>query len=538
MRILFSLLLTLVFTVCQAQTGFLRDGDVWVFLGDSITDAGPYRATVEKVCRFYHPNAKLTFVNRGVPGSLATASAEQFAKAKAEDRPTIVSVMTGMNNSINSYWREGLPMEPALKSYRESILTITKSLKANGLTVILLSPTLTDERLGWSSMWELSGTAKFLQQCGNIVKDIAEQEKVIYLPAAEEFEEYQQSLLSEQVLRHDGVHPHAAGQYRIAATFLRHLAIDGPLDGSRTVINPGKKPCPVKIGVTERFAGVKAKELQILLTTDTPGPATVTWEYRGEKKSVTTELTGKNSISLPLSAELPQEPGQSDSILIEIKRGDTASLYLLDVSTTRVLHAVDGKVSGFIDAAADRPEGKRVGNWSLRINGKALVIDAEIFDTDICNNFSWAWGRDGVNFWLDLRPPGRFADVGIDNDISMSIISVQDKPIFGATTFWWLGRGLSNAAAQNAEKTATGYKVSMSIEGKLSKFNSFDAGKVDYIGFTPIFVDMDNNGKSLNIYTPYTMQRAYDHYGNGLMIFDIKNKFPDDKITNLAISAL
>jgi hypothetical protein len=431
-----------------------------------------------------------------------------------------------------------MPLEPALKGYRESILTLTKTLKANGLTVILLSPTLTDERLGWSSMWELAGTEKFLIQCGNIVKEIAEQEKVIYLPAAEEFEEYQQSLLPEQVLRHDGVHPHAAGQYRIAAAFLRHLALDGPLDGSRTVINPGKKACNVKAAIAERFTGVKTKELQITLTTDTPGPATVTWEYRGEKKNIIVELTGKNSVTLPLTAELPQEPGQSDNIMMEIKRGDAGSMYLLDVSTTRVLHAVDGKVSGFIDAAADRPEGKRVGNWSLQINGKALVIDTEVFDTDICNSFSWPWGRDGVNLWLDLRPSSRFADVGIDSDISMSIISVQDKPVFGTTTFWWLGRGLSNAAAQNAERTATGYKIRMSIEGKLNKFINFDAGKYDYIGFTPIFVDLDNNGKSMNIYTPYQMQRAYDHYGNGLMIFDIKNKFPDDKITNLALSVL
>jgi lysophospholipase L1-like esterase len=535
-RLLTCLCLLAGLLLPTAAEGFLRDGDVWVFLGDSITDAGPYRATVERLCRFYHPQAKLTFVNRGVPGALATASAEQFAKARAEDRPTIVSVMTGMNNSINSAWRAGQPMEPALASYRTSILELTRTLKRNGLTVILLSPTLTDERLGWSSMWELAGTEAFLRRCGAIVQEIAAAEGVIYLPAAEEFEAAQRALAPEQVLRHDGVHPHAAGQYRIAATFLRHLALDGPLDGKRMVLAE-RKACDIQVALHARFAAPGATELPLTLTA-APGPATLTWEYHGQRKVQTLTLNGKETITLPLPAALPQQPGESDSVLLEVARGDVKRLFVIDIAATRVLHPVDGVVRGTVDAPADRPEGRRVGTWSLRRAGKALVIDAEVFDNDLCRDFSWPWGRDGVNVWLDLRPPARFADVGIDNDVSLTLVTVQEQPAFGATTFWWLGRGLSSAAAVSAIRTPTGYTMRLVVDGKLSKWTTFDASKTDLIGFAPIFVDLDAGGKALNFYRPYETQRPLDHYGNGLMLVDFANQFPGDAICNVALSAL
>ena len=74
----------------EAQQGFLREGDVWALLGDSITDAGTYGRTLERVCRFYHPEATLTFVNHGVPGALATATKAQFAQASAVSaRPSL-----------------------------------------------------------------------------------------------------------------------------------------------------------------------------------------------------------------------------------------------------------------------------------------------------------------------------------------------------------------------------------------------------------------------------------------------------------------
>ena len=143
----------------EQQPGFLRDGDVWAFLGDSITHSDTYRRTVERVVRHFHPKANIRLTQKGKSGALARASKEQFEKADKADRPTIVSLMTGMNNSINSSWKAGAPMDKHLAGYRREITAFARSVKDKGITPVLMSPTLTDESLGWYSMWALDGTA-------------------------------------------------------------------------------------------------------------------------------------------------------------------------------------------------------------------------------------------------------------------------------------------------------------------------------------------------------------------------------------------
>jgi hypothetical protein len=188
----------------QERSAFVKGDDLWVFLGDSITHNDTYRRTVERVFRHYHPQSPARFVQAGVWGALATASQEQFQKAAKNQRPTIVSLMTGMNNSINSDWRGGRPMDTHLAAYRKQIAEFAKAAKANGVEVLLMSPTLTDESLGWSSMWAIAGTAEFLRKCGAIVKEVASQQGVHYIPVAEEFEDAQKQAPSEQVFRADG----------------------------------------------------------------------------------------------------------------------------------------------------------------------------------------------------------------------------------------------------------------------------------------------------------------------------------------------
>ncbi|MEI7437652.1 MAG: SGNH/GDSL hydrolase family protein, partial [bacterium] len=124
----------------RADDSFLKEGDRWLFLGDSITHNDTYRQTVERVIRHFHPGITFESGNMGFNG--ATSGVKVSAQEK---KPTVVSIMFGMNNSINSPWRYGQPMQPFLDSYRADMTAKAREFKALGASVILMTPTLTDE---------------------------------------------------------------------------------------------------------------------------------------------------------------------------------------------------------------------------------------------------------------------------------------------------------------------------------------------------------------------------------------------------------
>ena len=83
-----------------ATTGMLRDGELVVFLGDSITDGNAYAGILADWYLTRFPERDIRFVNSGVPGDQAWLAAR---KDEMEDRvfslnPSAVVVMFGMND--------------------------------------------------------------------------------------------------------------------------------------------------------------------------------------------------------------------------------------------------------------------------------------------------------------------------------------------------------------------------------------------------------------------------------------------------------
>lgn len=561
---LFVLLLIVVARIgcCADLPGFLQRGDRWVFMGDSITDDGVYRRTVERVCLFYHPDAGLSFVNAGVSGTLSTATKEQFAKASATDRPTIVSLMTGMNNTINSDWRLGKPIESNIENYRQSILETVRKMKANGLTVVLMAPTYTDESLGWASSWELAGTRALLEAYGKCLETMAKEEGVLYLPVGQEFEAYQNSLPPVQILRFDGVHPNTFAQYQVARTILHHLNLIGPLESARQTTPASIADCPVEVALAARRLSPTATSIPLTLNAAQPGKYTLNWSYKlydistpkeatqyqfnglyktsgntYAKQTMSLTLTGNEKIALPLPAALPVRGGAAD-LLLEVTQGDAHRLYLFNLTTVPVLHPVNGVVSGVVNTDFNRPEGQQVADWTLTISGKALLFDAEVQTASLLNSdFYFPWGRDGVLLSLDLRPSDRFANLCIDSDVYETVLNVRNTPIFGTTISDFIGRSMSPAATVSSEKTPTGYKLHFALVGKLSKFNVFDASNHDLIGFAPVFVMQEPDGQT-RFYQAFYSELPHDHYANNMAIIDLKNQLTGDAVVNVALTRL
>ena len=233
--------------VAEEGTCFLREGDVWVFHGDSITHADTYRRACERVFRHFHPDAKVEFVQAGVWGS----SSSDLAKRLKEDgrKPTIVSLMLGMNNAINGAWVKGEPREKPLAAYREDLAKFVQKSKADGATVILMSPTLADETCR-RTFFRIDGANEFLRDCQKIVKEVAAKEGALYVPAQEEFEAYQETLKRHQKLRPDGVHPSSLGEYRIAQSLWERMNFPGRLDGKERGLGEPPPRLPIRLRVT------------------------------------------------------------------------------------------------------------------------------------------------------------------------------------------------------------------------------------------------------------------------------------------------
>lgn len=76
----------------------LRDGDVWVFAGDSITYQRIHTTYIEAFCRTRFPKWKLRFRNSGVGGDWAHRVLARFDHDVAHWKPTMVSIELGMND--------------------------------------------------------------------------------------------------------------------------------------------------------------------------------------------------------------------------------------------------------------------------------------------------------------------------------------------------------------------------------------------------------------------------------------------------------
>src|SRR3954471_13979463 len=81
-----------------APTFPLKDGDVWVMAGDSITAQHLHSNYFEAFCYARYPNLKFAFRNSGVGGHTIPTTLARFDYDIAAWKPTVVSVELGMND--------------------------------------------------------------------------------------------------------------------------------------------------------------------------------------------------------------------------------------------------------------------------------------------------------------------------------------------------------------------------------------------------------------------------------------------------------
>jgi len=206
---------------------FFKDGQHILLIGDSITDCGrreenaPYGNGYVSLLRAFttarHPEARLTWTNRGVSGNTTRHLAERREKDALAPRPDWLSLMIG----INDVWRafDGHPENAVpLEEYIETVRTLLRrAVEETGCRLILadpyiIEPDLTEPQRAASDTFAAA------------VAGIAEEFDAVHVPTQRAFDAALATTTPKD-WANDRIHPNLAGHAVIAEAFMKALEI-------------------------------------------------------------------------------------------------------------------------------------------------------------------------------------------------------------------------------------------------------------------------------------------------------------------------
>src|SRR4051812_12307664 len=168
----FLLLIALVLAspVAAAEPGGafpLKEGDVWVMAGDSITAQHLHSNYFEAFCYARYPNLKFAFRNSGVGGHTIPTTLARFDYDIGAWKPTIVSVELGMNDKGST------PTDRFLINMKTMVDRI-RSINARPV-ILAASPVNNGETLA-----KLAGGNQRLHEYAAALKDFCQKENIPY----------------------------------------------------------------------------------------------------------------------------------------------------------------------------------------------------------------------------------------------------------------------------------------------------------------------------------------------------------------------
>ena len=136
-----------------AQTASpFQAGDRWCVLGDSITHGGRYQHFIYLFYATRFPDRTIDIFNCGISGDSASGALRRLDDDVLIHKPTVVSIMLGMNDVGRNLYEPGSP-SPEVEKHREKALTdhaqnmkqLAEKLTASGARLIFLTPTPFDD---------------------------------------------------------------------------------------------------------------------------------------------------------------------------------------------------------------------------------------------------------------------------------------------------------------------------------------------------------------------------------------------------------
>ena len=541
-------------TASVSASAYLRDGDTWVLIGDSITNIGLYHQTLVNALDHFHPGHNVKVMNAGIWG-LKTNEAQTHG---LDVKPQVVSVMLGMNNVIHADYGPGHDFTENVEAYAKSIREKVRAYQKLGADVILMAPTLTDEQENsYFSPWN---TRRGLEEYGEAIRQLADEEGCTFVPMADDFEQAKIDLKPLQTLITDGVHPYGWGQYVIASSLIDHLRLDEPFAAAgekRGFRASQHEPNDFTFAPAKRFAASKTEAPAIVITPSVSGKALCKWsverkvgESEVERGESVVELKADEAFTLPIAmTKLPTEAGVIARVFVSVtpEADKKPRMAVVDLARTKVMDMTKGSVEGEVLTQEPRSEGPKVAKWRFEEDGADLWIfghmTADSFPKRPGNEI-WmnSAGMNGFQLILDLRPADRFADNCFDRDVPMIMYSVCDKP-WSVLPLVWEGRRLQNCVFADAKPTADGYDWRLGLRGNIVDYTHFDIRKFDHFGANIMFGDANKKGGIDRFQILPFKEKGFvglEHRLNLMIIFDRKGDVPEEngETTNIGVFAL
>ncbi len=228
-----------------ASPALFKDGDRWSVVGDSVTQSGTYYAWVYLYYATRFPGINLEISNCGISGDSASGALTRYDWDIAPKRPTVATVMFGMNDVNRGLYSDAAPTPETLQRRKASIETccanvakMAGKLQQDGARVIFLTPSPFDETADLPVPRQ-TGVNGALGECGKAVTKLAGETGQSVIDFHTPMTALQASLQAADpkatLTGPDRIHPQAPGHFVMAYEFLK--AQHAPAEVSTVVID-------------------------------------------------------------------------------------------------------------------------------------------------------------------------------------------------------------------------------------------------------------------------------------------------------------
>jgi lysophospholipase L1-like esterase len=165
--------------VATAGAPPFKDGDRICFIGDSITHQAMYHTQIHLFYSTRHPEMRIETWNCGIAGDTAAGAVKRYAWDIAPHKPTVASIMLGMNDVNRGLYADGMTgpdveakRRGAVASHVAGMGKLADLLTRDGTKIIFITPSLFDQT-GSQATERLAGVNDALKECGAAARALA-----------------------------------------------------------------------------------------------------------------------------------------------------------------------------------------------------------------------------------------------------------------------------------------------------------------------------------------------------------------------------
>jgi lysophospholipase L1-like esterase len=165
--------------VAAAEVPPFKDGERVCFIGDSITHQAQYHTEILLFYTTRFPQMRLTCWNCGFAGDTAAGAVKRYAWDIAPRRPTVATIMLGMNDVNRGLYAQGKSgpevaarRQAAIANNTASMDRLAELLSRDGTRIIFITPSLFDQT-GNQSTERLAGVNDALKACAEADRKLA-----------------------------------------------------------------------------------------------------------------------------------------------------------------------------------------------------------------------------------------------------------------------------------------------------------------------------------------------------------------------------